>query len=103
MQLLQNNVPREIRQMTGHNLVIFTDACYERNDLDWRCGIGGVACFGSNVQFFSVAVKKEGREILGESVKKQIIFEAETSAALVAYVLWKNEISNKRCLLFVDN
>ena len=44
-----------------------------------------------------------GRRTLGELVTKQINFEAETLAALVAYALWKSEVLNNRCLLFVDN
>ena len=35
--------------------------------------------------------------------KKQIIFEAETLAAVVAFILWKKKFSNKRCVMFVDN
>ena len=43
------------------------------------------------------------REALGELHKKQIIFEAETLAAVIAYQLWAPRFSNRRCLLFVDN
>ena len=100
---LQSNIPREIRPLTSTNLAIFTDACYERGDPVWPCGIGGVAFFNLRIHFFSLAIGDEGRQILGELVKRQIIFEAETLAALVAYALWKDEISNRRCLLFVDN
>eukprot|EP00435_Cladocopium_sp_Y103_P046836 s740_g13.t1 len=44
-----------------------------------------------------------GRHALGELQKKQIIFETETLAAVVACFLWKEKMVNKRCLLFVDN
>jgi hypothetical protein len=33
MKLLQNNVPREVCPLSDSNIVIFTDACYERDDL----------------------------------------------------------------------
>ena len=85
IKLLQSNIPREIRPLTSTNLAIFTDACYERGDPVWPCGIGGVAFFNSRVQFVSLTIDDEGRQILGELVKKQIFFEAETLAALVAF------------------
>lgn len=33
MKLLQNNVPREVCPLSDSNIVIFTGACYERDDL----------------------------------------------------------------------
>ena len=35
--------------------------------------------------------------------KKQFFFEAETLAAVVAFLLWSPEFVNRRCVLFVDN
>ena len=43
------------------------------------------------------------RKSLGEPHRKQIIFEAETLAAVVAFMLWASRCENKRCILFVDN
>lgn len=42
-------------------------------------------------------------EQLGESLKEQLIFEAETLAAVVAYILWTPYVTSEHCWLFVDN
>jgi len=42
-------------------------------------------------------------ELLGVNHKKQVIFEAETLAAVVAFMLWSPKFAGKRCHLFVDN
>jgi hypothetical protein len=102
-QLLLENVPRELRALNQGNIAVFTDACYERDDQLWPCGLGGVICFNGQVQYFSLPVDKKGRDILGEHCKKQIIFEAETLAALVAFFLWHELFKSQRCLIFVDN
>ena len=103
MRLLQSNIPREIKALSNDNVVIFTDACYERESDSWPCGLGGVICFGGQTEFFSLPVDKLGRAALGENFKKQIIFETETLAAVLAFALWKEFFANKRCLIFVDN
>lgn len=53
--------------------------------------------------FFSLPVEGYSRKVLGEMEKKQSIFEAETLAAVVAFTLWKERFSNKRCIMFLDN
>jgi hypothetical protein len=102
-ELLQNNIPREVCALGNCNVVVFTDACYERDSLVWPCGLGGVLCEGNERLYFSLEVVEHIRHSLGELVKKQIIFEAETLSAVVAFVLWKRRFVNKRCILFVDN
>ena len=102
-KLLHSNVPREVRALESENVVSFTDACYEREDDKWPCGLGGVFYHSGQVQFFSLPVNKAGRDTLGEQSKQQIIFEAETLAAILAFLLWKDHFRNKRCLIFVDN
>ena len=54
------------------------------------CGLGGVVVDGytGDKFFFSVALDAEQRALLGEQTKKQIIFEAETFAGVLAYLLW---------------
>lgn len=65
--------------------MIFTDACYESDATSWICGIGGVIIMPNlETQFFSIELRQEHRNVLGEKTKKQIIFEAETLAAVVA-------------------
>ena len=40
---------------------------------------------------------------MGEVGKKQIIFEAETLCAILAYSLWTDLAKDRMCLLYVDN
>lgn len=103
VQMLKQNLPREIQATNYKSVLIFTDACYERDDDDWPCGIGGVLCCDLGFQFFSVPVNLRGRVASGEKRKKQIIFEAETLAAVTAFALWRPVVAGKRCVLFVDN
>ena len=103
LQLLESNSPREVFHLQSGNTVIFTDACYERDLQQWACGLGGVICFGKCVEYFSLELDARGRETLGEMKKKQIIFEAETLAAVIAFAVWKHKFANERCLFFVDN
>ena len=60
-------------------------------------------CIEGTVQFFSLPVDAVGRAVLGELEKQQIIFEAETLSAVLAFMLLKGHLTNKRCLIFVDN
>ena len=55
------------------------------------------------IYFFSLAVDEEFRTLLGEEDKKQIIFEVEKLAALLATNLWQPLCGSKRVILFVDN
>jgi hypothetical protein len=71
------------------NVVIFTDACYERTDNFWPCGLGGVLCVDGEVQFFSLPVNAAGRTVLGE-------LEAETLSAVLAFMLWKGRLSTNK-------
>lgn len=102
--LLRSNVPRELCAPSNSNVVMFTDACYEIDSRDIVCGVGGVlhAPCGSK-QFFSLALTAEQCRSLGSERKKQLIFEAETLAALIAVKVWSSFMSNQKCLLFVDN
>ena len=101
--LMEANVPREVRALCSENVLVFTDACYEVGHPSWPCGLGGVMFAGGQVKYFSLAVDKEMRKLFGEGIKKQIIFEVETLAALLAADLWQAEFGNKRVVLFVDN
>ena len=100
VRLLESNVPREVKQLIGGNVAIFTDSCYERDSNDWHCGLGRVCCFNGLVQFFSLAVDAKGRRILGE-LQKKILFEAETLAPVVAFSRGRARSSTRAasCLL----
>ena len=101
--LLEKNILREVSAMCSENVLVFTDACYERDHPTWPCGLGGVLFAGNKVYYFSLAVDVELRAFFGEDVKKQIIFEVETVAALLAVEMWQSFFGNKRTVLFVDN
>lgn len=84
--------------------MIFTDACYEPDAESWICGVGAVAVFeSSEPQYFSLSLNASQREKLGSLRKKQIIFEAETIAAVLAFSVWAESFRHQRCILFVDN
>ena len=103
--LLQRGPPRELSALGNEHVLIFTDACFERDSRTWVCGIGG--CFidisSGCREWFSVELSPDQRRLLGENSKKQIIFEAEAIASLVALMLWLDKLLHKRCTLFVDN
>ena len=104
VEFLKHAPPREISAISSEMPVIFTDACYEPEAPNWVCGIGGVLVLPtSECQFFSIELSKEDRNKLGELSRKQIIFEAETLAAVVALCLWMPLVDSRRLVLFVDN
>eukprot|EP00435_Cladocopium_sp_Y103_P008039 s5736_g2.t1 len=103
-EMLVSDRPRSIRPVDERNALIFTDACYEKENRDWPCGLGGVLLLPDGRKaFFSLLADESVRICLGERHKKQIIFEAETLAALVALKLWKDDLDCFRCFFFVDN
>eukprot|EP00435_Cladocopium_sp_Y103_P043234 s526_g12.t1 len=105
IQLLESDEPRRVVADNGTQAVIVTDACYERDSKDWPCGLGGVLVDPATgkKQFFSCALDAEKRLILGEQSKKQIIFEAETLCAVLAYMLWTPDLECGKSFLYVDN
>lgn len=102
---LVSSRPRELRALNSSPTLIFTDACYESDARSWKCGLGGVMISSNRaqVEFFSLELSDEQREVLGERSKKQIIFEAETLAAVLAFSFWSAVIGNSRTVIFVDN
>ena len=88
--MLLENVPREVTAPSDGNMVVFTDACYEKDHPTWSCGLGGVALAEGKTFFFSLKIVETLRLALGEGEKKQIIFEVETLAALLATSVWKS-------------
>ena len=105
VSLMKSDVPREVTTEHKPSVVIITDACYERDSRDRVCGLGGVLCdklSGTNC-FFSCQLDEEQRILLGEPNRKQIIFEAETLCAVLAYNLWDEYMNNRKSFLYVDN
>ena len=105
ISLLKSDEPRQISLLRETSIVMITDACYERDSRDLICGLGGVLVDNANglKLFFSCQLSELQRNLLGDFLKKQIIFEAETLCALLAYSLWKDIFSKRMCFLYVDN
>ena len=105
VSLLKSDVPREVTTEHRQSVVIITDACYERESRGRVCGLGGIICnpFSRTNCFFSCQLDEEQRNLLGEPSRKQIIFEAETLCAVLAYNLWEDEMNNRKSFLYVDN
>lgn len=91
LNLLRTGKPRVIKRARGRSTLIFTDACCERDAESWCCGLGGVLVDPNDEvrRQFSLELDERQRELLGELRKQQIIFEAETIAALVALFFGK--------------
>lgn len=62
-----------------------------------------MVCESGPVAYFSLELSAEVRSLLGEQHKQQIIFECETLAAVIAFILWSKFFASKRCVLYVDN
>ena len=99
IDMLKAGVPRLVCAKGFGTKVILTDACYERDSRDLVCGAGGVFLDPAKSvrEFFSIQLNEEQRILLGENSKKQLIFEAETISAVIAFVLcigWKMFYTN---------
>ena len=102
--MIESGPPRKLTAKSTDCFHIFTDACYEREAVSWQCGVGGVlVCAGGPIAFFSLELQRDVKILLGEQHKKQIIFECETLAAVIAFILWSKVFESKRCILYVDN
>ena len=105
VDMLKNGKPRTIQKFATEQVLIFTDACYEKEARVWRGGIGGVqinlslCCW----EFFSLELNDDALMKLGEAHKGQMIFEAETLAAVVGFMLWSDSFVGRLGHLFIDN
>ena len=105
ISLLTDAGPRTISLEFDTPMLIFSDACYEKDAKHWKSGIGGVLIdpYKHEKEFFSLELNDEQRAALGEHSKVQLIFEAETLAAVLAFLLWHDKAKNRLSYLFVDN
>ena len=103
--LLSTRKPRTVFWDSRPAVVIYTDACYEKESKKLVCGLGGVLVDGSSGEkfFFSISLDATQRAALGELTKQQIIFEAETLAGVLAYWIWEKFFEKRNCLLYLDN
>lgn len=54
-------------------------------------------------KFFSLEVSSQQLALLGKETKDQFIFEVETLAAVIAYILWAPLLKSQFCLIYIDN
>ena len=59
------------------------------------CGLGGVLLdeHSGEKLCFSFSLDKQYRSLLGELSRTQIIFEAESLCAVLAYMLWRDKLA----------
>ena len=104
-KMLVGGAPRLLTSQALEQVLLFTDACYERESRSWRSGLGGVMCdsFSGRCEHFSLELEDDILMAMGECNKLQLIFEVETLAAVVGFKLWMGACANRRCQIFVDN
>ena len=70
-----------------------------------RCGMGGILFDSSSrpLKYFSLELTRTQRESLGEGHASSSIFEAELCAAILAMVLWREELCGRSVVCYVDN
>jgi hypothetical protein len=97
--------PREITAQWSLPSLLFTDACFNPDDPEWPCGLGGVLCdaAGKQIAALSVSLTLEDLHILGYPEKSTVIFEAELLALVLCVRLWRKLIQNRPCVMYVDN
>ena len=105
VDMLKNGKPRVIKQLPAQQVLVFTDACYEREARSWRGGVGGVLVdlATNRWEFFSIELTDVMLEQLGEAHRAQLIFEAETLAAVLGFILWSGDLGGRLGHLFIDN
>ena len=97
VKLLKGGRPRTITTNLEPPVIIFSDACYEKDSRDLVCGLGAVMIDQSKGarRFFACSLDEQQRQFLGEAQKQQIIFEAETFCVVKCFQscfgcrLWK--------------
>lgn len=103
VKVLKHGPPRPLVPGDEVNVLVFTDACYEREARSWISGIGVlVDPMAKHRRFFSLELATEIRNKLGEGSKKQIILEAGTLSAVTAILVWYKNLTGRRCIVFVD-
>ena len=105
LSLIKSDEPRIVSLQPPNSIILITDACYERESRELICGLGGtlIDTFTGTKKFFSCELTSDQRNLLGEQNKKQIIFEAETLCAILAYALWSECLKDRMGFLYVDN
>ena len=105
VNLLTHSLPRLVARNRQSPWFVFTDASYCAEDPSWPCGIGGalVSSKGVLVSAFSELVGSRLRALLGEGVKKTVIFEAELLAVVCAIKLWKVHLAGAPVVFYIDN
>lgn len=105
-KVLNAGKPKEVVSGLDSPFFIFTDASFEPADSQWPAGLRGVLYdeAGAVIEHFSYCLSSSDLELLGFPQHKQtVIFETEVLAITVALQIWRNRISNRPVVIFVDN
>ena len=105
VEILMNGKPRTIQKVATQQVLIFTDAWYEKEARSRRGGVGGVLIdlAVARWEFFSIELTDDMLFQLGEAHRAQLILEAETLAAVLSFMLWSEVFSGRLGHLFIDN
>ena len=105
VEMLRCGKPRIIQKFATEQVLIFTEACCEKDAREWRGGAGGVLIdLASNRwEFFSIELNEEMLKKLGEDHKAQLSFEAETLAMVLGFLLWSSSFDGRVGHLFIHN
>jgi len=100
---LEHSKPRSISAKLGKQFYMYTDACYETDELSG--GLGGVLVddSGNILQWFGFSLSKEICVRFGSMEKGTIIYELELLAAVLATALWCEGQDENFFVHFGDN
>ena len=102
---METGSPRELTRGSSETFLVFTDASQAGEMDDSSLGVGGVVLdnSGNYVAFFSERVPDFVLAGLGWRRDKRIIFGCEMLAVTLAFWIWKAHLSQKQCVIYVDN
>lgn len=85
--------------------VVFTDASYEQTQSgEATAGFGGVLVSAvKRPIFFSFELSGKDVDKLNPSGKKTVIFQCELFAVLVALSVWRDQLSSRQVVFYIDN
>lgn len=103
--LLWAQKPRSVTLAMSQTWVVFTDASYEQTQSgEATAGFGGVLLSAvKRPIFFSFELSGKDVDKLNPSGKKTVIFQCELFAVLVALSVWRDQLSSRQVVFYIDN
>ena len=104
-RLLSAGKPRLVTCGMRDTWFVFTDASYEVENQKQSAGFGGVLVHpkGDCIAHFGFDLDDVHLERLNPCAKKTIIHECEFLAVAIALESWKEQLSSKQVVCFIDN